>query len=84
MTWCSIYSGPSLHGVCTKIKAPVVVFQNILDVKEATVIYYKTWNISIKCPNKNTGLQLLATMKTVARAFKTTDTGTVGPKAGGV
>ena len=84
MTWWSIYSGPSLGRVCTKLKAPVVVFQNILDVKEATVIYYKTWNIPIKSPHRSTGLQLLSTMKTVARAFKTGDTGTVGPKAGSV
>ena len=77
-----------------KLKAHVVVFQNILymsgsgrfleDVKEATVIYYKTWNIPIKSPHRSTGLQLLSTMKTVARAFKTGDTGTVGPKAGSV
>ena len=83
-----------MQGVCTKLKANVVVFQNILhmsssgrfleDVKEATVIYYKTWNIPIKSPHRSTGLQLLSTMKTVARAFKTGDTGTVGPKIGSV
>ena len=72
----------------------VIVFENVLymswsnhfleDVKEAIVIFYKSENISIKCPHRSTGLQLLSAMKATARTFKTGDTGTVGPKTGSV